>query len=321
MVKFIKLKLLKIKYDGDSIGDDIRAEIEILGKFLSIDKAIKVGATAEINEEIGNFETDRELFKAGLRITIIEEDALFNDIGSINGTIKINTSAAKPQQFVYIVYIRETRSALGRPWGKRKAIFEIILEATVGDIERYTPDIKDGWLLARDSKYNGISFPAYIKVKPEYIKNKREYFIPLEGAYRHQLVSTKLQNDGSSYFISDIKHEPMARATYSVSEKIFTLNEKTYAAADHKNTAWKKGLYDIEIPDYPHGRNDQYVEAIRQKIWFKIGHSGERYLHTGSRSAGCITITETTRWMEIYNVLIKARKGDLESVGTLEVID
>lgn len=37
MVKSIKLKLLKIKYNGDSIGDDIRAEIEILGKFSRIE--------------------------------------------------------------------------------------------------------------------------------------------------------------------------------------------------------------------------------------------------------------------------------------------
>ena len=34
-----------------------------------------------------------------------------------------------------------------------------------------------------------------------------------------------------------------------------------------------------------------------------------------------MTIIETTRWMEIYNALIKARKGDLKNVGTVEVID
>jgi len=52
-----------------------------------------------------------------------------------------------------------------------------------------------------------------------------------------------------------------------------------------------------------------------------IGHSGERYLHPGRVSAGCISITETTRWMEIYDSLIKARKGDFMSVGVLEVVD
>lgn len=106
------------------------------------------------------------------------------------------------------------------------ASFEITLEAIVGDVERYTPDIVDGWLRACDANYKEISLPAYLRIKPEYIKNNREYFTPLEGVYHHQLLSTKLQNDGSSYIISGIKYEPMVRATYSISTKLFTLNGK-----------------------------------------------------------------------------------------------
>ena len=152
-------------------------------------------------------------------------------------------------------------------------------------------------------------------------ENKREYFTPSEGAYRHQLVSTKLQNNGSSYFISDIEHKATVKATYSISKKLFILKDKKYRTADYPEAPWKKGLYDIEIPDFPHGRNDLYAEAKRQKVWFRIGHGGERYLHVGRRSLGCITVIETTRWMEIYNILIMARKGDFMSVGILEVID
>mgnify|MGYP001610025410 FL=1 len=58
MTKSIRLKLLKIKYSGDSIGDDIRVEIGILDQFLRVDKIIKVGKTTEINKEIVRFETD-----------------------------------------------------------------------------------------------------------------------------------------------------------------------------------------------------------------------------------------------------------------------
>ena len=321
MTKLIQLKFSKIKYSGDSIGDDIRLRIEVLNKFLSVDKRIKNGTTAEINREIGIFETNQKLFEAGLRITVIEKDILFNDVNSIDGDIKIDTSVAKSQPLVYKVQIRETRSVLGKIWGKKIANFEIVLEAIVGDIELYTPDIFDGWLRARDAKYNEIAFPAYIKVKPEYIKNKREYFTPLEGAYYNQLASIKLQADGSSYFISGVKHEPMAKAAYSISTKSFILNGKKYQTVDYPDAPWKKGLYDIEIPDYPHGRNDQYTEAKRQKVWFRISHEGGRYLHVGSRSLGCLTIIETGRWLEIYNAIIKARKGDSMSVGVLEVVD
>lgn len=114
----------------------------------------------------------------------------------------------------------------------------------------------------------------------------------------------------------------MARATYSISKRIFTLNGKTYANVDYKNVPWEKGLFDIEIPDYPHSGGARYEkQASRAKTWFRIGHNGERYLHTGSRSLGCITIIEITRWAKIYNTLIKARKGDFMSVGVLEVVD
>ena len=114
----------------------------------------------------------------------------------------------------------------------------------------------------------------------------------------------------------------MARATYSISKKLFTLNNKKYKTEDDPKNPWEKGLYDIEIPDCAHSGGAEYEdEAPRAKTWFKIGHTGERYLHTGSVSLRCMTIKEIDKWMEIYNILIKARKGDFMSVGVLEIID
>ena len=89
MIKLIQLKLSKVKYSGNSIGDDIRVEIEISNQFLRVDKIIKVGTVAEINKEIGRFEVDQKLFEANIRITVIEKDLLFNDVGSIDEKIKI----------------------------------------------------------------------------------------------------------------------------------------------------------------------------------------------------------------------------------------
>lgn len=81
-------------------------------------------------------------------------------------------------------------------------------------------------------------------------------------------------------------------------------------------------MYDIEIPDYPHRGGRIYLsQAKRSMTWFRIGHSGERYLHAGGYSLGCMTVVEIKHWMEIYNAVIKARKGDFMSVGALEVID
>src|SRR3972149_2648936 len=94
MLKSVQIKLSKIKYRDDSIGRDIRVEIEVLGKFLRVDKRIEAGTTTDINREVGRFETDQELFQAEVLITVIEKDLLFNDVSSTKGNIKVNTTVA-----------------------------------------------------------------------------------------------------------------------------------------------------------------------------------------------------------------------------------
>lgn len=323
MLKFIRLKLLNVKYGGDSIGRDIRVEIEILGKFLRVDKRIKAGTTAEINQEIGSFETDRGSLQTDVMITVIEKDLLFNDVGSVNGNIKVNTASAKPQQFVFEVKVRETRSIFDRFWGTKLAVFKITLIAEASSATRFVPDEDGGWLTVFTEDEGSLeSLPAYLKVKIERTDNKREYFTILEGPHRGKSASVKLRDDGSSWFLIDVKHKPAARAKYSISKKTFTLNGKKYQTVDYPEAPWQKGIYDIELPDYPHKLGRNYLDQSKRTItWFRIGHGGERYLHAGGRSLGCITVIEVKRWMEIYNALIKARKGDFMSVGVLEVAD
>ena len=266
------------------------------------------------------------MFRTEVFITVIEKDLLFNDVGSTKGNIKVNTAVAKLQQFVFEVQAKETRSIFGRFWGKAVAVFEITLEAEVSDAIKYVPDIEEGrakgWLKVRLEDDKSVkSLPAYLKLKIERVDAQREYFTILEGSYRGRPASIELRNDSSSWLITGIKHELPARIIYSISKKILTLKGKKYKADDDPKNPWEKGLYDIEIPDHPHKGGLKYPEAGRGTVWFRIGHSGARYLHPGLVSAGCISIAETVRWMEIYNALIKARKGDFMSIGVLEAVD
>jgi hypothetical protein len=271
MLKSIRLKLSKIKYGGDSVGRNIRVEVEVLSKFLRVDKRINAGTTVEINREVGRFETDRGLFQTEVLIAVIEKDLLFNDVGNAKGNVKINTAVTKPQQFVFEVQVGESRSLLSRLfWGKRIAIFEVTLEAQIDEVEWYTPDTEDGWLVTLDKQEKPVSLPAYILVRPTSIKNGREYFIPSEGTHRNELLSVPLKDDNSSYLISNVKHESMISAEYSISEKVFTLNGKKYKVTAYPEAPWKKGTYNIGIPDYPHGSNDNYTEAIKQKSGFQL---------------------------------------------------
>lgn len=106
-----------------------------------------------------------------------------------------------------------------------------------------------------------------------------------------------------------------------IKSKVIHMSFKYGSATDDPDAPWRNGVYDVEIPDHPHVGGNSYPESTYARTWFRIGHDGARYLHTGVFSAGCMTVTERTRWDEIYVKLIKARKGDGRSVGTLEVVD
>lgn len=322
MLKTVILKLANVGYSGDSIGDDIRIELEVLGKLLRIDKKIKAGTTVTIGQDIGSFETDQKIFKTAAHGTVIEKDILFNDQGNTQSTIHVDTTLKKSQRFTLDVKLKETRSIFGKQWSKKTAFFTLTLEAIVSDPLRYAPDEGDGWLQAKMKDSNTvIDLPAFLMVRPEFKEHGREYFTILEGPYRGRHASAKLKEDGTSWLISGGHHEPMIYARYSISKKLFILNGKKYKTIDYPQNLWNKGLYDIEIPDYAHKGGRLYPEAKRAKTWFRIGHQGDRYLHTGGISLGCITVVEKKRWMEIYRVLIIARKGDFSSVGVLEVVD
>lgn len=322
MLKSIQLNILKIKYSGDSIGDDIRVEVEILGKFLRVDKRTKIGTTVEINREVGRFETDQKLFQSEVLITVIEKDLLFNDVGKISGGIEINTTIAESQKFSYKIEIKETRSVFGKIWGKKTAVFEIILEAKVSDAIICVPKTKDGWLKVELKKDKSIvNLPTFLQVKTEGIIGKREHFTILEGEYRGESATVKLLPDGSSQFTSIVEYAPMSSAEYSISRKIFTLDGKEYKATDHPDTPWKKGFYDIEIPSSPKKLGQIYLDRARfAKVWFLIGHTGERFLHSGRVSLGCMTITEVEKWDGLCETLLKSRKGDFMSVGIIKVV-
>jgi len=322
MFKKIQFKLTKIKYAGKSIGSDIRVNIGILDRTLEIDKRIKVGSTVDFAKEIGSFPTDQRYFTTKVKVTITEKDILFNDINSLEKVIKIDTANSKPQKFVCPIELREKR--FWKNWGKSIAKFEITIEGSVIEAIKYIPDIDNGWFKVRLANGETASMPAFLKVQSEYIEGGREYIKILEGLYKDRSTSVSLDNKNSnnSRLLTDVKHEPLIHIQYSISQKKLIIGNRKYKATDYVETPWKKGWYDIELPDYPHPKGRNYEgRSSRAMSWFRIGHEGERYLHTGSRSLGCITITEIEKWNEIYDRLIKARKGDFLSVGLLEVIN
>lgn len=318
MPKLIQVKIVKIKYGGDSIGDDIKVEVDCLGGSFSFKKKLKCGSEINSNLLVGSFVSDNKIFSLPTSIKIIEEDLVFNDVGSKLLDLKIDLKANDVKTEICKIEVTELRNFIT----KNKAMFEIFVEISVEDAVLYVDNIEGGWVNAiSDNTKQTIALPSYLKVHLERNYNGRQYFKILEGLRRGEQASVKYQDNGQSFFVAINPQTEVAILTYSISKKEFYFLNKIYKATDYKNNQWKKGLYDVEIPDAPHRGGGHYPESQMAKTWFRIGHSGDRYLHAGARSAGCVTLTEIDRWDELCNTLLRARKGDFVSIGVLEVID
>lgn len=316
--KNIVLKLVSIVYSGKSIGNDFRIEVEVRELIFSTDITLERGGTANLNKEIGIFAADQAIFELPVKIEITEKDPMYDDVAGETIRLKIDLSKERKGISTHRIGVHETRK-----YSKGKeAIFEITLEMLFQDAIRYLEETKQGFIVVKDAMEKDKSLPAFLNVKFEKREKGRDYFTILEGIDRTKKFSVVMKNEKESYLLAGDFHQGSAFVTYSKSKKILTIRGKAYQTIDDPSEPWKKGRYDIEIPDAPHERGLRYLhKAPKALIWFRIGHDGAKYIHTGQGTLGCITVIEHERWNEIYEILIRARKGDERSVGILEVID
>jgi len=320
MTKIIQLSSVSIKYSGENIGDDIRIEIETPDIHFSLNKTIKNGTNSIIKKQIGNIALAPTSSILPLTIKIIEKDTVYKDVGNIQAELKIDPAETKPQKTTYTIKVREA----GWPRSKSEALFDITLETKITDIDWYIEEQNNGFLQVIMEDGTHESLPAFLGVLFHYSEDRRDYFTILEGVLKGKKGSMKQKKDGRSYILVGNPHTNPVQMSFPVASGTLTINNKKYKVIKDLSSPWKKGLYDIEIPDHIHELGKPYLnEASKAMVWFHVGHEyqDERYIHTGKHTAGCITLSEIERWDEIYNALIKARKSDSKSIGTLEILD
>jgi hypothetical protein len=141
-------------------------------------------------------------------------------------------------------------------------------------------EVSEGWLNAvEDRSSEKISIPTGLRIELQKIDSKREYFQIAEGFYKGRKASVKLNDEGNSWFTAVNPHLTTAKLTYSKSKKLLTINGMAFKTQDDPSMPWDTGIYDIEMPDYPHKGGRRYPNAKYGTTWFKIGHGGDRYLH------------------------------------------
>lgn len=317
--KIITIQLQSVEYGGDNLGNDIRLDLTVNGASTVIRGAIDHGATRAFWKALYRFQSTNNTVRIPVSATVSEEDIVYNDVGSASGSLTVDLNGG-PNQTLQSLKIK----AIGSGGDKGDiGVFTLNFAAKLEDVYRFVPDVSHGWLRVRMEPSGTIESLSYT-VALSYVKTerRREYFTILEGTHAGKSASVSLNDDGTSRFLTTDPRSRAVRLRFTKSTGVLEVvgTASRYQTTTDRRNPVHNGEWDIDIPDFPHDLGRYYENrAQRAKTWFYLGHSGDRYLHTGRRSAGCVTVTEVERWDELYAQIIGARKGDGVSVGVLEV--
>lgn len=318
-MKLLQLRLASVRYEGDNIGDDITIDVQAGSAFFTINKSLKAATQTPIGKIVAEFTAASNPAVIMMSASVTERDPLFNDSGSNAGEFPVALRGAGFQTFELTVSVEE-RGAV-RTSGT--AIFTLCFTVELAEAIRYLPPTSDGFtLVLEEPSRKRISLPTALAVQVERIAGGREYFLIREGPLKAKRASISLGSDKRSRLVAENPQTPPVQLVFSLSRGELSTEDghSTYAAISELEPV-SPGLYDLEIPDAPHAGGLAYPDAPHARTWFRIGHQGGSFLHPGSVSLGCVTVTETARWEELYHLLVAARKGDGISVGTLRVIE
>lgn len=212
-----------------------------------------------------------------------------------------------------------------------RARFKPARAAITAGTDRFARATTDGWLLVMMSG-EAVSLPSGIKVSLTNSAGGRDYGEVKEGIHRGKTFDVKSGNLEASFRrLEQLKAVVTLRTGGPITidgvdydlQVTITYNEGGTSKVSGPHTAKTAagntlpvGDHDIEIADFPHKFGASY--GAYGTAWFRIGHQGDRYVHPGRISNGCLTCLPST-WDEIYKIFHCARKGDNLSIGTLTV--
>jgi hypothetical protein len=197
--------------------------------------------------------------------------------------------------------------------------------------DRFVRATTDGWLLVVASGTK-MSLPSGVKVSLTSSSGGRDNGTVLEGVFLGTTFDVSSGNLAPAFRrVESLDARVQRRAAGSVVIDGITFDLELrisfmeagikkalgpYAAKTDPANPVPTGQHAIEIPDYPHALGSVY--GPHGTVWFRIGHQGDRYVHPGRESAGCLTCAPS-QWEDIYGVLHCARLNDKVSVGRLIV--
>jgi hypothetical protein len=196
-------------------------------------------------------------------------------------------------------------------------------------VTKWFTQTSDGWVVTLDQAGTRRSLSSHLKVSVTGQSGGRDLFTVSEGIYagsngsirsdaglltttNPHLGATALRfynRPGGPVTIGGVRYDKELKITPAAGAA------QTFPAKTDPDNPIADGSHDVQIPDFPHPGGAQY--GTYGTVWFRLGTSGDRYLHPGRVSLGCVTCVPQN-WPTIYDLLIKAR-ADTTKVGSLTV--
>ena len=183
---------------------------------------------------------------------------------------------------------------------------------------------RDGWMRIRvEPRGDIVTVPEHLQVELSESKGGRDFFTVLEGIHRGKRCSLTAGNLSPGA----IPLRPAAHLVFDKSDAMLTCGPVRIRAQMDPSNQIPNGKHPIQLPDFPHDKGIKYMDESRfAKSWFFLGHGsavsgdtgGDRYLHPGMISGGCVTI-DALDWTALYEQIIRCRSNDGKTVGSLTV--
>lgn len=188
-------------------------------------------------------------------------------------------------------------------------------------------NLPGGWLQVIHGREE-ISLPRYLVVRHLGVYRTpqgewRDRVEVREGFYKGQIVTARRRSRNESWFRQGMPPRTgAAHVTYDRrNEELRFGSSGPVDAITWPDNPVPLGAHTLSIPAYPHRRGDPYVNRSQYaKTWFLIGTGRELYLHCGTRTDGCVTVTDFVAWNRIYDYLIRSRMND-QHIGRIRVFD
>jgi uncharacterized protein YutE (UPF0331/DUF86 family) len=316
----VSLVLEKASVVGDDLGDDFEIQVEANKHSGRI--ALDISTDKSLTRPLPILHTILRPGTATLpvRVNVEEYDLVASDSGQGEIEAKLSGEGWRDQLLVTELLIK----GRGRTESRKQAKFTVAIGLKVSRGSLFVDDVSpDGWIKTIPSGGGDpISLPHGLAVEFLEQEKGRERFRVVEGVHANKVFSCRAET--GSHLVTEMPRFPPRHI--KVDQKallliIPDLGKFEIKAPKKSHQLIPKGLYKLGIPDAPHDGGLEYVpQAPHAKSWFLIGDDGDRYLHPGLATKGCVTVADVSLWESIYDHLICARTGDGRSVGTIEII-